>query len=87
MTIIEVLADEPYSAQLILDKRPEVLSVTQLGIRLRVLIPERYTEPLAIVEQALTSAGLQAESKIVHASLEDVFVAVTQKNGSMDQAA
>jgi ABC-2 type transport system ATP-binding protein len=87
MTIVEVLSNDPYDAQLVLGERPEILSVTQLGIRLRVLIPERFGEPLNIVEQALTNAGLNASSEIVSASLEDVFVAVTQKNGDVDQAA
>jgi ABC-2 type transport system ATP-binding protein len=87
MTIVEVLSDNPYGAQLALDQRPEILSVTQLGIRLRVLVPNRYREPLELVVQSLGAAGFHAEARIVSASLEDVFVAVTQENGNMDRAA
>jgi ABC-2 type transport system ATP-binding protein len=87
MTIVEVISDDPYAAQLVLGERSEILSVTQLGIRLRVLIPQRFGEPLSIVEQALRNAGLNASSEIVNASLEDVFVAVTQNNDDADQAA
>jgi ABC-2 type transport system ATP-binding protein len=40
MTIIEVLASDPYRAQAVIDDIPVVASVTQLGIRLRILIPD-----------------------------------------------
>lgn len=87
MNIVEVLADKPYAAQLALDKRSEVLSVTQLGVRLRVLIPDCYDNPLSLVETTLQETGMSAESALVSASLEDVFVAVTQKNIALEQAA
>jgi ABC-2 type transport system ATP-binding protein len=78
MTVIEVFCDNPHAAQLVLDQRAEILSVTQLGVRLRVMIPERHGEPLQIVRRTLDAAGMQAESQVVRASLEDVFVAATQ---------
>ncbi len=77
MQIIEVTAEDPYAAQAALHDLPEVASVTQLGVRLRVLIPEHHSDPLRIVEHALTAAGVDAEAKLSLASLEDVFVAVT----------
>jgi len=40
MHIIEVTADDPYHAQEALDHADHIASVTQLGMRLRVLIPE-----------------------------------------------
>jgi ABC-2 type transport system ATP-binding protein len=58
---------------------PEVASVTQLGVRLRVLIPESHDQPDAIVARALHDAGLEAQASLSSASLEDVFVAVTLK--------
>jgi ABC-2 type transport system ATP-binding protein len=60
-----------------LHRLPEVASVTQLGARLRVLVPESVGEPLSLVDQALKARGLAAETSLVQASLEDVFVAVT----------
>jgi ABC-2 type transport system ATP-binding protein len=87
MTIVEVNSDNPYAAQSALGQRQEVLSVTQLGVKLRVLIPEHHHNPLQIVEQTLLEANLQAESSLVSASLEDVFVAVTQKGTPMEHAA
>ena len=83
MHVIEVLADDPYQAQSVINEIPVVVSVTQLGIRLRVLIPESVDEPLALVDGSLKQAGVPAESRVTAASLEDVFVAVTLKPGQL----
>lgn len=77
MHIVEVMAEDPYAAQAAIYDLPEVASVTQLGVRLRVLISERHDQPLHIVESALAKAGVTAEASIASATLEDVFVAVT----------
>jgi len=77
MHVVEVLAEDPYAAQAAIHDLPEVASVTQLGVRLRVLISERVDQPLRIVESALARAGVRAEATISSATLEDVFVAVT----------
>jgi ABC-2 type transport system ATP-binding protein len=77
MHIVEVMAEDPYAAQAAIHDLPEVASVTQLGVRLRVLIPERHDQPLHIVESALAKAGVTAEASMASATLEDVFVAVT----------
>lgn len=79
MTVIEVLAANTYVAQTLLSALPDVASVTQLGVRLRVLVPEYVAEPLELVKAELRKSDLSAESAVVHASLEDVFVAVTEK--------
>ena len=77
MHIIEVTADDPYHAQEALDHGKHIASVTQLGVRLRVLISETVSDPLAVVENLLGSHGVQADVHQTAASLEDVFVAVT----------
>jgi ABC-2 type transport system ATP-binding protein len=77
MNIVEVLAQKPAQAQAILVKMSELASVTQLGIRLRVLIPQAISDPLSLVELALAKNGIEAETRIATASLEDVFVAAT----------
>ena len=87
MSVIEVLADSPWAAQNELNTMPEVKSVTQLGIRLRVLVPESVTDPLSLVSGKLSALGMNAECSIVAASLEDVFVAVTLKDSDQEQAA
>jgi len=84
MTIIEVSAEDPYAAQRALSDIPDILSVTQLGMRLRILVPVSVPQPLDLVRTALDAAGLPADTRIVTASLEDVFVAVTQGNREKD---
>jgi ABC-2 type transport system ATP-binding protein len=79
MTIIEVLADDPYAAQAVIQNMPEVASVTQLGIRLRVLIPISIDDALGLVKANLARNNVAADSQLSSASLEDVFVAVTMK--------
>ncbi len=87
MTITEILAEDPFAAQTELLKTPDIVSVTQLGIRLRALIPERIDDPVALVRDVLKKNNLTAETRIVPASLEDVFVAVTQKETTTERAA
>jgi len=77
MHVIEVVADDPYHAQVALAAVPGIASVTQLGVRLRVLMPLAVPAPLEDVREALRSAGLQAAATTSSATLEDVFVAVT----------
>ena len=77
MHVIEILAEDPYHAQTALIGVPLVASVTQLGVRLRVLIPETVADPLGLVDGQLQEHDVAAGSKLVEASLEDVFVAVT----------
>lgn len=81
MHVVEVIADDPYAAQVAIYGLTAVASVTQLGTRLRVLIPERQEDPLSIVETALRDAKIDATATLSSASLEDVFVAVTMKTG------
>ena len=87
MSVVEVLASDPAAAQNILLGLREVQSVTQLGIRLRVLVPEKVADPAALVRSALASNGLSAECSRVDASLEDVFVAVTLEDRAAEEAA
>ena len=75
MHVVEVIADDPYAAQAAIGQLAEVASVTQLGVRLRVLIPERHADPVQLVESAV--AGMGATVTLSSATLEDVFVAVT----------
>ncbi len=85
MSIIEVLSDDPYAAQLAIENEPEIISVTQLGIRLRVLIPKKFTDPLKIIDDCMNLNSITASTEMVSASLEDVFVAVTQKENTMER--
>lgn len=77
-TVIEVEAEDPNSARLSLAREAEIFSITQLGIRLRVLIPKRVPNALQLVTSNLQRASIKAEVAEVFPDLEDVFVAVTQ---------
>ena len=81
MTVVEVITEDSLGASTALANVDAVASVTQLGVRLRVLLPETVDAPLERVNDAL--AGLDGEKRtaIVPASLEDVFVAVTLPAG------
>ncbi len=79
MTIVEVLAEDPYRAQTVINQLAIVASVTQLGMRLRILIPESVADPLGMVQSELARNGIAADTHTAEASLEDVFVAVTLK--------
>ena len=77
MHILEVIADDPYAAQSAICELAEVASVTQLGVRLRVLLPEHVTEPAALVSGVLQAHAIESRVSASPATLEDVFVAVT----------
>ena len=87
MSVVEVNADNPSAAQAALQQRAEVRSVTQLGVKLRVLIPEHVDGPLELVTRTLESRGNHARCNLVEPSLEDVFVAVTLPDESTGAAA
>ncbi|MDH3482421.1 MAG: ABC transporter ATP-binding protein, partial [Gammaproteobacteria bacterium] len=79
MHVLEVIADDPYAAQGAIHELEAVASVTQLGVRLRVLIPDSHEHPRELVEHALAARNLKATTRLTAATLEDVFVAVTMK--------
>jgi len=87
MTVVEVLSESPTRAHALLVELREVSSVTQLGIRLRVLVPCTIAEPQDLISRALAAQGLPAETRVVGASLEDVFVAVTEARQAPGAAA
>ena len=79
MSIVEVSSNDPSVAQDLLSAVPEVFSITQLGLRLRVLVTPGVADPESLVAAALQPVRLQSSIRLVKANLEDVFVAVTQK--------
>ena len=79
MHIVEVTANDPYAAQVAIDAVEAVASVTQMGVRLRVLIPDHFDNPAQIVESSLARNSIAATTTIAAATLEDVFVAVTMQ--------
>ncbi len=86
MSVIEIRG-EPDRARELLHDLPFTASVTQLGTRLRVLVPRDVPAPLHAVQAALADAGIDADSRLTGASLEDVFVAATQGIGDREARA
>ena len=85
MHILEVVSHDPYAAQGAIQALNEVASVTQLGLRLRVLIPMDIPDPLGLVERSLQARNVEATVTTTTATLEDVFVAVTMKSAERPQ--
>jgi ABC-2 type transport system ATP-binding protein len=75
--VVEIESDDVAGARLALQEDGAVKSVAQLGTRLHALIDPRTPDAGARVERRLADAGVAARVEIVHASLEDVFVAAT----------
>ncbi len=76
--VVEVEAPQSRRVRAALMALPEVLSVAQLGVRLRVLVALDCADPVAIVQAALQDAGIPGEAHRTRPSLEDVFVTATR---------
>lgn len=80
MQVVEVTATETWRAQEVLQALDETSSVTQLGARLRALVPVTRQQPQSLIQGALGAAGIEATTHIARPSLEDVFVAATLRH-------
>jgi ABC-2 type transport system ATP-binding protein len=78
-TVIEVQARDYRQVRAALHALPEVLSVAQIGARLRVLLQREIEAPEDRVRAALAQAGVAADVGIAPPSLEDVFVTATRR--------
>jgi ABC-2 type transport system ATP-binding protein len=74
--VIEMECADPRAAHRRLAGRPGILGVTQLGVRLRVLLDRSLADPLGYLREMLS--GLDFEARATRANLEDVFVAATR---------
>lgn len=78
--VIEVDADDPDAARHALAPDPRIASITQLGLRLRALIPKSSGNPGHTVQHILKESHVQARIEQVFPDIEDVFVAVTEQH-------
>ena len=78
-SVVEVETSESQQARIALAKLDKVHSVTQLGMRLRVLVDRTEPDPGKYVAAGLRTAGVRAHAQQTSASLEDVFVVVTRE--------
>ncbi len=85
--VVEVVADDANQAREAIHGMAEVSSVTQLGIRLRALIPKQVDNPVQLVKQALEARQIAAQVEHTLPSLEDVFVSVTELQDAEQHAA
>ncbi|HEU4428633.1 MAG TPA: ABC transporter ATP-binding protein [Myxococcota bacterium] len=77
--VVEIEGDDLRSARAALEALPFVVSVAQLGTRLRVLTDG--AEPAREAQRALDAAHLAARAQLTSPSLEDVFVSATRGRG------
>ena len=79
--VVEVECDDLPSARRVLSVQQGVLSMAQLGNRLHVLMHHSFEDPEGQVRSALAGKCGVAAVERVPATLEDVFVAATTRNG------
>lgn len=74
---VEVTGADPRRTQAALDDADHVLTITQLGGRLHVLLAPDVGDPVAHVRRLVEAAGIAADVHTGEAGLEDVFVTRT----------
>jgi ABC-2 type transport system ATP-binding protein len=77
--VVEVESHVPRKVAETLKGQPHVVSVTQLGIRQRVLVSKQQANAQDYVQQLLTGANIEGSCHTTHPSLEDVFVSATNR--------
>jgi ABC-2 type transport system ATP-binding protein len=79
--VYEIEGADGSEAPRLLRDVPWVHGVTQLGIRLRVLADRGHGNAAATLHDLLAKHGISSKITPTHASLEDVFVVATRRNG------
>tara|TARA_B110000879_G_scaffold188424_1_gene251056 strand:- start:642 stop:1598 length:957 start_codon:yes stop_codon:yes gene_type:complete len=77
--VVEIEADDLNRARLCLMENQEISSITQLGIKLRIMIPKTVSDPLQLVNSTLRGENIEVKAEQVFPDLEDIFVSVTQQ--------
>jgi ABC-2 type transport system ATP-binding protein len=80
-SVVEVTAGDALAARRALEGLPGVVSLTQLGMDVRLLLAPDVGAPEARIRERLAASGIDATVARVGASLEDVFVAATRGPG------
>ena len=75
--VLRIETDKPRRAQQALFRADRVKSVTQLGMRLHVMVDRHLDQPAAEVARILADQGIDSRVEPSIANLEDVFVAAT----------
>jgi ABC-2 type transport system ATP-binding protein len=77
--VVEVETEDAQAVRRALAERESILSVTQLGVRVRVLVDRAIADPAGLVHDRLADASLSAQATETHPGLEDVFVLATRR--------
>lgn len=77
--VVEVESIAPRQVAHALKDVINIVSVTQLGARQRVLVSKQQGDARGYVQQLLDAAQVESQCRDTHPSLEDVFVTVTNK--------
>jgi ABC-2 type transport system ATP-binding protein len=86
VNVVEVESELPQKVHDALERKPDITSVTQLGIRIRVLVDKTRQNPVGYIRSLLDGIGVAATVNPARPSLEDVFVANTGNNKQTVQA-
>ncbi len=78
--VVELENADLHQMRLQLLKTPHVLNITQLGMRLRVLVERSVSAPDEYLRDALQRGGETLKLQIARPNLEDVFAVATQKS-------
>ncbi|MCT8161788.1 ABC transporter ATP-binding protein [Pseudoruegeria sp. SHC-113] len=82
--VVQVEGGDLRTAKRAIEGQPSVISVAQIGTRLRVLVDRAESDPVALVRAGMPS---QAEAGLVRPNLEDVFVVATRHAPGEEAAA
>lgn len=77
--VVELVDEDPNAVRQVLSHREGIESITQLGVRLRILVNKSVSEAVELVQSYLGRERANLHIEQVVPDLEDVFVAVTQE--------
>jgi ABC-2 type transport system ATP-binding protein len=78
VAVVEIEVADPERGRDVLSNTAGVVSVAQLGARLRAHVDQAVGEPVGLVRRAMREADLGGAAHPVEPNLEDVFMAVTR---------
>ncbi len=76
--VVELESEEPQRVRRELVDKPGIVSVAQLGLRLRILLQQDIVDPVNYIRDLIQNSAKITEVNQVRPNLEDVFVAATQ---------
>jgi ABC-2 type transport system ATP-binding protein len=78
VTVVDIEVEDPERCRAVLAEAPGVMSVAQLGTRLRAHVDRAEDNPEELVRRALRLESIAERAQRAEPNLEDVFIAVTR---------